>query len=525
MRLVRPRDNDSFRDVLLAVSPWAQPEQASDSKQSGTASDKLSEVTRIVLSPEFSREPSPFWEPAFEYLCSAGHQVLRTASDFVSAKHSYQTYPGRVRLLAKTVASPAFQDIRKTSQVLMRRENPVGLLRDVDIESFIVIDLGRWIQYLSENETELVIFPVTPHFYDTFLLQKAAEALKIRCLWFQPSAMAPVMLPRDNSGPVFLTEESQPLDSGLNNPIEISLASSLERYSRLKIPSYMVRQVEADDRAKTVLGRLRAGRATMKWLVSDRFPQQMIKRVDLGIPTLLLRLLQILVPRQLSQRLRKSAEFHRMSDDLPEAFILFALHYEPERTSVPEGGGERSQLEQIAKIKGVFPKEVPLVVREHGSQLSSSLQGFMGRSPHFYAAAISMEGIFFDYESDVSDLLEHASWVVTGTGNIGIEAALRGIPVIYFGDPWWVGMPGSTSFTEIIRNPTSIEKPAPFEQKDVKRFLKHRITSEMLPGGASESFEQLSARFPNITREFQSKSSQVLGSFLVREANQVRTTE
>jgi hypothetical protein len=199
--------------------------------------------------------------------------------------------------------------------------------------------------------------------------------------------------------------------------------------------------------------------------------------------------------------------------------VLFALHYEPERTSIPEGGEERSQLEQIAKIREFFPRDISIVVREHSSQLSPSLRGFMGRSPHFYAAVRAMDRTLLDHRTANSELLDHASWVVTGTGTIGIEAALRGIPVIHFGEPWWTGMPGTISFRELSRNPKIVSKPPRPNPEMVQEFLINRVTIEMLPGGASEDFEQLTRRFPSLTKEFMKESARAVGSFLNRQVN------
>ena len=123
-------------------------------------------------------------------------------------------------------------------------------------------------------------------------------------------------------------------------------------------------------------------------------------------------------------------------------------------------------------------------------------------------------GLHLERGNDVWKLLKDARLVITGTGNIGIEAALRGIPVIYFGNPWWTGMPGRYSYKELRETSAEAGSLSGVHKKVVTDFLLERCLSEMLPGGASETETALRRRFPEIAEGFGENSANEIARFL-----------
>jgi len=175
-------------------------------------------------------------------------------------------------------------------------------------------------------------------------------------------------------------------------------------------------------------------------------------------------------------------------------YCLFALHYEPERTSLPEGLPILFQADAVAVARAIIPAEVSLIVKEHYSQISSALRGFLGRSPQMYDLLNSYSNLqFAQVEGYLSDLIDGADCVFTLTGTIAIESAFRGVPVGYFGKPWWEGMPGTThvgqeaSFKDI----TEVSSPDPNE---VFEFLMEHIRLNAIVGLGSEPLRTVGAR-------------------------------
>lgn len=485
-------------------------------------------VGKILFATNLESNPTP-WKLAANLLKDSGFEVLDLNSpggyvdagtghrptglepDIVTAKSSLY--------LAKFIAEPEFHNILRTAVIMMRREDPLGLIRELDLESKVVTQIFKSICFLAQHQPDLVVFSITPHFFGDYLLQKSAEALGIRSLWFQPSSMAPMMLPRDANGLIKLRLRGRTFSAISEASISKTLETSLNRFSRLEVPNYIQKQRFTASRSTTFLGKIRALRTSVRWLFTGRFPARTLHHIGVRIPATLLKYLQISIPRQRLSSLQKSAHTHQLGALPSKHWVLFALHYEPERTFVPEGGEDRSQLIQIAKIRELIGSGPPIIVREHSSQLSPSLQGYLGRSPGFYPAVKKLPGVEIDNSSSLDVLLDGASWVVTATGNIGIEAALRGVPVLHFGKPWWEGMPGSHHFDDAKANPKILLKPERVDRKVVTDFLRKRIMEEMIPGGGSETFEELKQRFPLFVEDVLADSGKFLCNFLASEIN------
>ena len=51
--------------------------------------------------------------------------------------------------------------------------------------------------------------------------------------------------------------------------------------------------------------------------------------------------------------------------DLKKEFVYFPLHYEPERTTNPDGGFFHDQFIAISKLRGFVPSEIDIIIKEH----------------------------------------------------------------------------------------------------------------------------------------------------------------
>ena len=128
-----------------------------------------------------------------------------------------------------------------------------------------------------------------------------------------------------------------------------------------------------------------------------------------------------------------------------EGFALFQLHFEPEKSTIPDGGLNVSQLAAIRIARESLPDDIELVVKEHPSQLSYVSNGFTGRSPSFYEALENLPGVSLGSRSTANwDLIERSRIVLTVTGTVAVEAAFIGVPSGHFGHPWYRGLRGTS---------------------------------------------------------------------------------
>ena len=81
--------------------------------------------------------------------------------------------------------------------------------------------------------------------------------------------------------------------------------------------------------------------------------------------------------------------------DLKAPYVFFALCFEPERTTNPDGGVFHDQLAALAAVRAFTPSKYKIFVKEHPSQFLRADRGSRGRSPLFYKAARALEGVHF----------------------------------------------------------------------------------------------------------------------------------
>jgi hypothetical protein len=146
-------------------------------------------------------------------------------------------------------------------------------------------------------------------------------------------------------------------------------------------------------------------------------------------------------------------------------FVYFPLHYQPERTTNPEGGEYYDQFQALAKLRSILDDDVGIYIKEHPSQFWPNRSGGCARNKDYYRNLNSIDGIcFVDTAYDSFELIDNSLLVATITGTVGVESIARGKPVLVFGDPWYKGIPGSVHIDEIQ------------DAKGLDRFLSRPIT-------------------------------------------------
>ena len=136
--------------------------------------------------------------------------------------------------------------------------------------------------------------------------------------------------------------------------------------------------------------------------------------------------------------------YNRMTtSQLPETFILVALHYQPEETSCPTGGSYSDQILMVQLLDQHLSKDTVILIKEHKSQFYTHQEGASGRNSVFYKrmSEISTRVKFASVDDDPFKLIDRADAVVTISGTIGWESAVRGTPVLVFGRAWYEKMP------------------------------------------------------------------------------------
>ena len=381
--------------------------------------------------------------------------------------------------------------------------------REVVLRRLYLSILGQ----LELSQPTHVVFDETPHEVVDFTLFFIARWQGIKTLFFQPSLVGPQIVARTSLSTLLDVPPptwSRPLIIEAEEVFNIS-RKVLQKLLRGEGTMLLDGQKKADRTAQGFSSRLRAKSFTLRAIFGPRRNPMVSlnshnfewKWVHNG--------LELLLGRSLRRSLRKAIL------SLPAApregfrnYAVLALHYEPERTSMPEGLPFLSQTDAVVAVRNFLPDSVHLVVKEHYAQQASNLRGQLGRSALTYELIASLPNVsLLGVDTISATVIDGARYVFTMTGKIGIEAASAGIPAIYMGNPWWTEMPGAFDFHDPLLA-QKISASAQWTTAELKEWFDKEFCSHLLIGLGGTSPEKYSARVAALPKNFEDLEVQSL---------------
>ncbi len=169
--------------------------------------------------------------------------------------------------------------------------------------------------------------------------------------------------------------------------------------------------------------------------------------------------------------------YQRLAADfaVPEKFVVFMLHFQPERTTLPEGYRYAQQLFALREISDALPSGWKLLVKDHPSIFRNRFVPAV-RSNKFYEAIAGMENtVLVPLATDPFELIDKAEAVATITGTVGLESIVRGTPAVVFGAAQYRAAPGvieadsEPGLKENLRNMDSFRSERPDEA--IEKYL------------------------------------------------------
>lgn len=133
-----------------------------------------------------------------------------------------------------------------------------------------------------------------------------------------------------------------------------------------------------------------------------------------------------------------------LPDPLPEKYIYFPLHLQPELTTSALGGVYCDQLLAIELLAAKIPNGWKIVVKENPKQR------LYRRDALFYQRLASIPDIIYVKEAETYQLMQQAKLVATITGTAGWEAISGGKPALIFGQAWYRDLPGVFNYSSDI---------------------------------------------------------------------------
>jgi hypothetical protein len=155
--------------------------------------------------------------------------------------------------------------------------------------------------------------------------------------------------------------------------------------------------------------------------------------------------------------------------------LLVFAHFQPEASTVPQGGKITNHIDLVIKLRRIFPgwkiyyKEHPYTYKYYDRIVGPTRVG-MCRSVAYYRNLREL-GVSFLTSSFPVPLVNVSSvryLPVTITGTIAIERALAGYRTIVAGYPWFVGMPGTFRLSDFDGKPlTDLALTSPHPDKEI----------------------------------------------------------
>jgi len=126
--------------------------------------------------------------------------------------------------------------------------------------------------------------------------------------------------------------------------------------------------------------------------------------------------------------------------DLTEKYIYFAPNYQPEANVTPPAGVYSSFTLIVDILAASIPDDWIIYYKEHPSTFMPEIQGSLARDRNYYDRLNSYKNVrIIPYDFNTFKLIDNSQAVATPTGTVGWEAAVRGKPVLVFGQVWYVG--------------------------------------------------------------------------------------
>ena len=171
------------------------------------------------------------------------------------------------------------------------------------------------------------------------------------------------------------------------------------------------------------------------------------------------------------KNLSKAFRYSQIDADLTGKFVYYALSFEPERTTNPDGDEFHDQVIALTYLRKFLHIDYTIFVRVHPTQFLKIDRGCRGRSPLFYEVIQNLKGVFLVTQNiDSLELIRRSTFTASISGSVAFEAAILGKRSLVFGDTWYEGCPNITKWNSELLFEKYVESPVLSIEK-IKKFL------------------------------------------------------
>ena len=396
-------------------------------------------------------------------------------SDLIHRHRNYQlkniNYDGQIETFFE---SDNYKRAKDISLKMMDRLDLYGTLGRLDREVYFHNLLIFYLKKIVDSKPDVLITAENPHDYPKYIIYEICNFLDIPCYKFNNWMLSPLMF-LENIKTGDLVRKNTKFSEKLDNKFfsEIKLFIENVKNSENKYELYYMRTQRINSRFFVIIKNF-FRKEFIQILKDFKHNSEMyIKSIYNPINPFRLNLFtRLYIQNKRKLNLRKANLKSYDTIDLKKEFVYFPLHYEPERTTNPDGGFFHDQFIAISKLRGFVPSEIDIIIKEHPSQTYQSMRGSRGRSPLFYNLIKNIKGVkLIDVKHDSLDLIKRSLFTVTITGSVAIEASILGKKSLVFGKPWYKGCPNTFIWNENLDFKTFINKKQYGQSKILDFFI------------------------------------------------------
>ena len=354
-------------------------------------------------------------------------------------------------------------------------------------ERLYIQSLNLWLSAIELLQPEFIIMPDTPHSVVEYVLYAVAKKSGIKVLMFsQVPAIERVLAYSDYKNisanikleyeKLKITKQDVLLSEDLVSYVEkyqqgysavmpkylkkrlqkSSTMSNFEKLQKFSSDVFRFKRYAGALNDRIVLLRNKFNSATVA-LFNDKapgnylkMPYQALESTD-GLDAKQWRRYKNKAQSYKEMLLQEYKKYSSSFGNLKEKYIYVPLHYQPERTTCPEGGRYSNQILLIRVIASCLPENWKVVVKENPSQLlPKTLHGERARYPYYYEDISAIPNVkLINMDTDPFALIKNCEAVATITGTTGWEALLNGKPVLCFGYAWYQGCEGVFNISDL----------------------------------------------------------------------------
>jgi len=370
--------------------------------------------------------------------------------------------------------------VRDKALKMMDRHDPYGAYRYVDRNAFFSFFITYSLFLLKKYNPDFLVMGESPHSPFQYVLFEVAKLMGVRCFSFISWSVAPLVIFREGIDGACLRFQ-QDIGDDAKRLVTTRINDFLDRFLAEGVdiePEYIKIQKRKDQTTSNFLSFFKSVHSLVKEMAKSvlRGPRTLERGIsDATIFKIFEPALKRMAVRKRVRELDSALKGVLGINKVPDInYIYFPLHYEPERTTNPDGLEYHDQLSVILLLRSWLPDDVTILVKEHYSQFTTALQGYKGRSPEFYRVLGNINGVLLvSSEVKSRDLIESSVMTCTITGTAALESALLGVPAVAFGNPWFKGVPGVFAYSKGLDYDTfiSIVSESSWDASSIRRWL------------------------------------------------------